>query len=100
MSEIQQEGNAIIVRPGQDIVSTMVPGFKQELADVLAREPREIRLDMAGVEMMDSIGIGLLIAIHNSMRKNGGKLVVLNSTDNISKLFRSMRLDQHFQMSE
>jgi anti-sigma B factor antagonist len=100
MSEVQQEGSVVIVRPGQDIVSTMVPGFKQELTDLLANGPQEMRLDLSGVEMMDSIGIGLLIAIHNSMRKNGGKLVIQNPSVNISKLFRSMRLDQHFQMSE
>ncbi len=100
MSEVQQEGSVVIVRPGQDIVSTMVPGFKQEMTDLLAKGCQELRLDLSGVEMMDSIGIGLLIAIHNSMRKNGGKLVIQNPSSNISKLFRSMRLDQHFQMSE
>lgn len=62
----------LIVRPDQDIVTTMVPRFKQELTDLLVEDPNELRLDLAGVEMMDSIGIGLLIAIHNSMRKKGG----------------------------
>lgn len=100
MSEITREGNVLIVRPDQDIVSTMVPRFKQELTDLLSEESHELRLDLAGVEMMDSIGIGLLIAMHNSMRKKGGTLVIQNPSANISKLFRSMRLDQHFQMSE
>ena len=48
--------------------------------------------------MMDSIGIGVIIATHNSMKKNGGKLVIANASENIVKLFRSMRLDQHLTL--
>lgn len=100
MSEVVRDSGVFSIRPGQDIVATMVPQFKQEVMELLAEEPLELRLDMEGVEMMDSIGIGLLIAIHNSLRKKGASLVVFNASANIAKLFRSMRLDHHFQMSE
>lgn len=95
MSAITREENAITIAPGRDIVSSMVPEFKQELSDVLAEGPATLRLDMTGVEMMDSVGIGVVIAVHNSMKKRGGTLIVSHVVDNISKLFRSMRLDQH-----
>jgi anti-anti-sigma factor len=64
MSEVVRDSGVFSIRPGQDIVATMVPQFKQEVMELLAEEPLELRLDMEGVEMMDSIGIGLLIAIH------------------------------------
>jgi anti-anti-sigma factor len=98
MSAIVREGSTVTITPGQDLVSTMVPGFKQELSSVLAESPVELRLDLAGTALMDSIGIGVVIATHNSMKKTGGKLVVVNVSDNIVKLFKSMRLDQHLNL--
>jgi len=65
---------------------------------VLAESPAELRLDLSGTALMDSIGIGVVIATHNSMKKKGGKLVVSNASENIVKLFKSMRLDQHLNL--
>jgi anti-anti-sigma factor len=98
MSAIVREGNSVTITPGQDLVSSMVPQFKQELASLLAESPTELRLDLAGTGMMDSIGIGVIIATHNSMKKKGGKLVIANASENIIKLFKSMRLDQHLNL--
>jgi anti-sigma B factor antagonist len=98
MSAILREGSTVTITPGQDLVSTMVPGFKQELSTVLAESPAELRLDLTGTALMDSIGIGVVIAAHNSMKKKGGKLVVANASENIIKLFKSMRLDQHLTL--
>lgn len=98
MSAILREGRTVTITPGQDLVSTMVPGFKQELGTVLAESPAELRLDLTGAALMDSIGIGVVIATHNSMRKIGGKLLVANASENIVKLFKSMRLDQHLNL--
>lgn len=98
MSAILRDGSTVTITPGQDLVSTMVPGFKQELSAVLAESPAELRLDLTGTALMDSIGIGVVIAAHNSMKKKGGKLVVANASDNIVKLFKSMRLDQHLTL--
>ncbi len=98
MSVITREGNTATITPGQDLVSSMVPGFKQELNALLAESSTELRLDLTGTGMMDSIGIGVIIATHNSMKKKGGKLIITNASENITKLFRSMRLDQHLTL--
>jgi anti-anti-sigma factor len=76
----------------------MVPAFKQELSTLLAESPKELRLDLSGTAMMDSVGIGVLIATHNSMKKIGGRLVIAGASENIAKLFKSMRLDQHLTL--
>lgn len=99
MSDISRDGNGITVNPGQDIISSMVQQFKQELGNLISENPGELRIDLSGTTMMDSIGIGLVIATHNSMKKNGGKLVLLNASENIVKLFKTMRLDQHLNLA-
>jgi anti-anti-sigma factor len=98
MSAITRKGTSVTITPGQDIVSSMVPDLKNELNSLLDEDPQELRLDLSGTTMMDSIGIGVVIATHNSMKKKGGKLVVCNVSENILKLFKSMRLDQHLNL--
>lgn len=98
MSAITREGTSVTITPGQDIVSSMVPDLKNELNSLLEEGPQELRLDLSGTAMMDSIGIGVVIATHNTMKKKGGKLVVCNASENILKLFKSMRLDQHLNL--
>jgi len=98
MSTITREGTCVTIIPGQDIVSSMVPDLKNELNSVVEEGAQELRLDLSGTAMMDSIGIGVVIATHNSMKKKGGRLVVCNASENILKLFKSMRLDQHLNL--
>jgi anti-anti-sigma factor len=98
MSTITREGTSVTIVPGQDIVSSMVPELKNELNGLVDESPQELRLDLSGAQMMDSIGIGVVIATHNSMKKRGGRFVVCNASDNILKLFKSMRLDRHLNL--
>jgi len=53
-------------------------------------------VDLAGVRMVDSVGIGLFISAHNSLRKIGGVLVLINTSKDLLDLFTNMRLNQHF----
>jgi anti-anti-sigma factor len=46
--------------------------------------------------VVDSSGIGLLIATHNSLKTKGGSLRVANASPDILNLFKAMRLDRHF----
>lgn len=99
MSTITREGSIVTICPGRDLVSSMVPDFKHELNTLLEESPAELRLDLTGTAMMDSIGIGVVIATHNSMKKKGGRLVIAGVSENIVKLFKSMRLDQHLNLA-
>lgn len=98
MSEITKDGDQTIVKPGQDVVAAMAEEFRNELKSLVEEGPKELVIDLAGVEMVDSVGIGVLIATHNSMRKSDGKFIVINVSKNIYGLFKTMRLDQHFKV--
>ncbi len=98
MSTMQHSTDAAVVKPGRDIVSSMAQAFKLELKDYVDKGVKELTVDLDGVELIDSIGMGLLIAAHNSLMKNGGKLKVVNPSEDILRLLRTMRLDKHFEV--
>lgn len=98
MSEITREGKTVRVAPQRDIVAAMISEFKQELKTLVEEGGTRLELDFTGVEMVDSIGIGLLITTHNSLRASEGSLALVHVSPDIASLFRTMRLDKHFEM--
>ncbi|MHC1701530.1 MAG: ATP-binding protein [Humidesulfovibrio sp.] len=70
--------------------------FKQHVQD----GARNIELDFGRVESIDSVGIGLLVATHNSLSKVGGSLSLCGVGQDIYQLFTLMRLDKHFHVGQ
>jgi anti-sigma B factor antagonist len=98
MSEMLREQGHVTVRPGSDVVASMAGEFKSELKALLDEGIKDLVVDLSNVEMVDSVGLGVLIATHNSLRQAGGQLVVSNPSADIQSLFRTMRLDKHFKV--
>src|SRR5580704_4434632 len=89
-----------IVHPAGNVVAALVPELRSALRGALANGVREMTIDFANVQMVDSTGLGLLISAHNSVSKAGGRLAVIHASREILELFRSMRIHQHFPVSE
>jgi anti-anti-sigma factor len=87
-----------IIKPSQDIVASMAKEFKLELRKHINKSPKELIIDMTGVKIIDSIGLGVIISAYNSLKEIGGKLFISNVSDDILDLFRLMRLDNLFEI--
>jgi anti-anti-sigma factor len=99
MNEVEREENRALVRPEVNIVSSTIEGLRTTLKEVLGQGVSEVTLDLCNVEVIDSIGLGLIISAHNSLAKKGGKLTVVHVSKEVYELFKSMRLDRHFSVS-
>ncbi len=87
-----------VIKPGKDVVASMAEEFKKNLLDLIKNGIKELVIDLSGVEVVDSVGLGVMIATHNTLSKSGGKLKVINASEDICRLFQTMRLDQHFEI--
>lgn len=96
MSEITNQGNQIIIKPGSDIVASMAEDFKAELLSAINDSSAEVVIDLDGAEMVDSVGIGVIIAAHNTLNQADRKLKVINVTKDVYGLFATMRLNRRF----
>lgn len=96
MSEIINDGGQAIIKPGIDVVASMAEEFKNELLSVIDDSSGEVVIDLYGVEMVDSIGIGVIIAAHNTLSQDGRQLKVINVTKDVYGLFSTMRLNKRF----
>lgn len=98
MSEIIKNDDHVVVKPKKDVVASMAEDFRNELQQLIENEKKDIFIDMEGVEMVDSVGIGVIIATHNSLGKIERKLKIINISRDIHTLFATMRLDRHFEI--
>jgi len=54
-----------------DLDAVAAPGLREALADVIDRSPVVVRIDMAGVDFLDSVGISVLVASFNQATDAG-----------------------------
>ncbi len=98
MSDVVKSVEGAIVRPGRDLVASNVESMRAELSGLLAEGTTNLTVDLDGVKMVDSLGMGLLVATHNSLAAKGGKLRLDNVEPRIFDILSVMRLTRHFEV--
>ena len=78
----QHERESVIVlnMKGRITVGNEATALREKMAQLTAAEQRNLVFDLAGIDFIDSTGLGALVMCVTSMRKAGGnvKLVHLN----------------------
>ncbi len=100
MSEIITNADQTIVKPGEDVVASMAETFKGELFSAVNSSQGNLVIDLDGVSMVDSVGIGVIIAAYNSLSQSNRQLKVINVAQDIYGLFSTMRLNRRFTVEE
>lgn len=96
MHDIRIEDGATVFCPAGDIVASVTDELRGRLKEIMQAASGPLVLDLSRVELIDSVGIGLLIAAHNTLAKKGGRLTLRNVNPDLASLLRTMRLDKHF----
>ncbi len=89
---IEQNGRHCVVTLLGDLVASGIPALQAALKQQLPLGVNEITFDLAATAMLDSSGIGLLIATSNSLARQQGRIRILNASADILQLLQSMRL--------
>jgi len=96
---VLQEADTAAMKPDGDLVAAHLPLLRSKLTGMVAAGIRHLTLDLGGVRAIDSMGIGLLVSVHNSLRKSGGELKLIHVSRDILALLQAMRINQHFSVS-
>lgn len=76
-----------------------VPALRESYRERILQGARAMVLDCSRLESIDSMGIGLLVATHNSLAKLGGRLALVGVRREIVQLLTLMRLDKHISIT-
>jgi anti-anti-sigma factor len=100
MEEAIKQQKQTLIAPGRDIVASHAQELRRTLWSLIEEGVTDVTIDLAGVQMIDSIGLGVLIAAHNSLKKKQGRLAIIHVSKEILGLLKTMRLDRHFDIQE
>lgn len=89
---VEQKDEHCSVKLTGDLTAGLVPYMQVELKKVLDKGTTDLQFDLENTAMLDSSGMGLLIATSNSLARTGGKMRVVNASPDILRLLQSMRL--------
>ena len=94
--DIYQQDDCVVVTVVGDIDMAMTKTFQASLADVVAKKPSRIVVDLAGVGYMDSSGVASLVKLHTQTKKIGATMALAQVNPRVMSIFQIMRLDQLF----
>lgn len=72
------------------------PELKQQLLDVIGNGAKDVIVDFTNTTFIDSTTLGVLVGGVKRLRPNGGRLSIVCSDRNITKIFEITGLDRVF----
>jgi len=97
---VERQGDIPLVQLGGKVIGEAVPGFELSLREAIEEDTHLLILDLQGLEMLDSTGLGAVVGCYTTLRKRGGMLVLANVPPNILELLRTTRLINVFDVYE
>ncbi len=98
MGVIKTAGDKVTVCPTGDVISPVIKDLQSDLQQAVAAEPAEVIFDLGEVKMIDSTGLGLLVATFNSQKRHGGKIKVVNATGHVLDVLLTTQLNRLFEI--
>jgi len=98
---VEIKNGVIVLKLGGRIVGIAGGELRQVIEEQLqdASESPKFLFDFANVSRMDSSGLGTLIGLHVSVARKGGRIGVINVSNNINNLLvigRLITIFEHF----
>jgi len=87
-----------VVRPGCSLAlsgrlgSATVGDVRTAIAEAIDSGVEDLHLDLAGVELVDATGLGVLVGSHRRAERAGRRLVLCNVPERIDRLLLATRL--------
>lgn len=89
---IERNGKSVTVIMKGDLTASVISEIQAGLKKELERDTKEVAFDLNATVMLDSSGIGLLVATSNSLGRIQGRMSVTGVSSDIFQLLQSMRL--------
>lgn len=95
---IQRNRNTVVIVDSLRIDAAVAPQFKSDLMEVVKAGAQEIVLDLSGVRMIDSSGLGSLVSVLKAMNGNGS-IAIRGASPSVLGLFKLTRMDRVFSIA-
>ncbi|MDA3810479.1 MAG: STAS domain-containing protein [Spirochaetaceae bacterium] len=95
---VEKQKNGVEIKFLNNLVSNAVEDLRDTLKKLLSENVGEIIMNFQSIDMIDSMGIGLLVSTHNTLTARHSELIIKNLSPDLQELFSVMRLNEFFKM--
>ncbi len=95
---VEQRDNGVVVVAGE-LSLAEAPILERHLADVLAKAPSTIIVDLAGVEFIDSTGLSVLVRAQQQASEHGVEFGVQNPRAQAHRLLSLTGLEERLTIA-
>ena len=98
--ENRESGVVVVSVTGSMTLGAELPVLEARLADVSQGPDPKLVLDLAGVDFMDSSGLGVVVTCFGLINEAGGQCRVAGAGEQVRRLFRITEVDTLFVLDE
>jgi anti-sigma B factor antagonist len=99
-TNVRQVGGVTILDiKGRIVMGAESAAVRDVIANLISQGNKQILLNLAGVDYVDSMGIGSLVSAFTSLRKQGGELKLLNVNDKVTDVMQITKLYTVFDIA-
>ncbi len=92
----QLSDDAVVISLAGEVDLYTAPEFKEQLVEVIGKGSKDVVVDLTETTFIDSTTLGVLVGGVKRLRPDGGRLVLVCSDRNITKIFEITGLDKVF----
>jgi anti-sigma B factor antagonist len=96
----EREGRAHVLQPIGELDMDTVGRFEEELKRVEATDVPEIRVDLSGVDFIDSDGLKLFLKANVRCGDQAGRLLLVHSSDAVHRAFQTTGLESRLPFAD
>jgi anti-anti-sigma factor len=97
---LDRVGSCAILRIGGDVTSASDGDLTAAFGEALDEGARAVVLDFAGMEYMNSGGIGLLVTLLVRAQRVGARLLAIGLSDHYCQILSLTRLDEAIEIHD
>jgi anti-sigma B factor antagonist len=88
-----------VIPPAAEIDLASAPQLGNAVLDSLARGDRQVVVDLTGVRLIDSAGIGVLLSLQRRANACGGEIVLANASEHVRHIFALTGVERALNVS-
>lgn len=93
-----KSGNTVRLQISGELDALTVPEIRAELDRIVAEGDERVVVDLAGLRLVDSSGVGAIVSLFKRVRAEGRQFEAVGVQGQPLQIFQVLRLDQVFRL--
>jgi anti-sigma B factor antagonist len=96
--KLQSEGDTLRISAIKELTASSANLFRDEARRAFSDSQRNIEVDLSQAAIVDSCGLGALVALHKTASSHGGALRLLNPNPAVQQILELTRMHRIFEV--